>query len=157
MSAVYIGLGSNTGDRSANLATARDMLCDAGILITAESPIEKTDPVDFIDQPKFLNQVIRATTELPPRELLIRLKDIERTMGRVPTFPKGPRSIDLDILLYDDLVLSEDDLQIPHHALTQRQFVMREILHLNENIIEPASGRLLREVYDEKFPHQEYQ
>jgi len=123
MSTIYLALGTNLGDRLANLSSAIEALSPV-LRVTRESTIYETPPWGFIDQPAFLNMVVEAETSLEPRALLTYLKRQEDELGRVESFRYGPRQIDLDILFYDDLVLDEDDLQIPHPRLHERAFVL---------------------------------
>src|SRR5512141_2293148 len=106
MATVYIGLGSNLGDREKSLAEAVHRLASIpGITIVKQSSVLETEPVDYLEQPRFLNSIIAIETNLTPGELLSRTKGIELELGRQKTIPKGPRTIDLDILLYDDIIL----------------------------------------------------
>jgi 2-amino-4-hydroxy-6-hydroxymethyldihydropteridine diphosphokinase len=103
--------------------------------------------VDFTDQPDFLNQVVKIETVLDPIQLIEELKRIETAVGRKKTFSKGPREIDLDILLYDDLVLESEKLVIPHPAIPYRQFVLRHLLELEPELRDPVSGSMYREMF----------
>lgn len=133
---VYIGLGSNLGDRSANLARARREIGRIpGTRIDAESSIEETEPVDFIDQPKFLNQVVRVVTDMKPEELLDALQNIETRMGRVRDIPKGPRVIDCDILLYGCETIATGRLDVPHPEIKSRDFVLRQMREIDPDCI----------------------
>ncbi len=141
MARVYIGLGTNLGDRAANLIKARlELLKNKDIGIIKESSIEETDPVDYTDQPRFLNQVILIRTETAPVELLRLLKAVEKKLGRKTSFPKGPRIIDLDILLYDDINMKTADLVIPHPEIRNRKFIIRHLLEIDPNIADPETG-----------------
>ena len=140
MALVYIGLGSNLGDRLSNLKRARTEIINNNFDIVKESSIEETDPVDFIAQPKFLNQVMLIKTEAAPAGLLQILKKIEKKLGRESTLPKGPRIIDLDILLYDDIILNTDYLTIPHPEIKNRKFVMKHLLEIDPGLADPATG-----------------
>jgi 2-amino-4-hydroxy-6-hydroxymethyldihydropteridine diphosphokinase len=150
---VYIGLGTNLGDRFQNLARAKELLISRGVIIEAESPVDETDPVDFYDQPKFLNQVIRISTNHSPLDLLDLLLGIETMMGRIRNISKGPRIIDLDILLYGNLILNEDRLTIPHSAICKRDFVLRHLISLDPDLCDPLSGKTFSEVYREGKLH----
>ena len=157
MARAYIGLGTNLGDREGNLARAARLLAEAGdIRLLKKSSLEETVPVDYAGQPDFLNQVVLAETELAPRELLDALQKIEYAMGRVRTVPKGPRVIDLDLLLYDALVYRDDALTLPHPGIVKRPFVMREMLELDGELSDPVSGKKDREVlrHAENREHQ---
>ncbi|MEX0783374.1 MAG: 2-amino-4-hydroxy-6-hydroxymethyldihydropteridine diphosphokinase [Dehalococcoidia bacterium] len=123
MTTVLIALGSNLGDRLANLRAAVALLPDHGVLVTRTSSVWETAPVPA-DQPPFLNAALRAETELVPAELLAALKSIEHALGRRPSRRWGPRPIDLDILFYGDDRLSTPDLTIPHPLVADRAFVL---------------------------------
>lgn len=152
MAEVFIGLGSNLGDRERSIAAAKERMAASGKLdILAESSIDETVPVDVADQPMFLNQVVLAETELPPLDLLSLLKEIEKELGRVRTIPKGPRTIDLDILLYGRMAYRDDALVIPHPELERRPFVLKHVLELHPEAAHPVTGKPYREVY----PHAE--
>ena len=120
---VYLALGTNLGDREANLARARELL-SAKAVVLETSPIYITPPWGYKDQPDFLNQVLKVQTELAPRRLLRFLKKVESKMGRIKTFRNGPRLIDIDILFYGQRVIREKDLCIPHPRLHERAFVL---------------------------------
>jgi 2-amino-4-hydroxy-6-hydroxymethyldihydropteridine diphosphokinase len=147
MAIAYIGLGSNLGDREKHLANAIQHLlsrCPATIL--DKSSIIETDPVDYLDQPPFLNQVIVIETSLAPHDLLLTLKQAEADLGRTKSFPKGPRTIDLDILLYDDIMLKTDDLTIPHPEIKNRKFILQHLIELDPDLLDPTTGRKYREL-----------
>jgi 2-amino-4-hydroxy-6-hydroxymethyldihydropteridine diphosphokinase len=105
------------------------------------SPIYETEPWGFLDQPAFLNQALQAETDLPPLDLLTYLKDLEAQLGRMPNFRYGPRLIDIDILLYDDLVLSLPGLEIPHPRLAERAFILVPLVDLAPDLRYPGNGR----------------
>ncbi|TAL30149.1 MAG: 2-amino-4-hydroxy-6-hydroxymethyldihydropteridine diphosphokinase [Spirochaetes bacterium] len=143
---VFIGLGSNLGDRAENLARARRAIgALEGTELLGESSCEETDPVDFLAQPRFLNQVVCIGTPLSPPELLDALLGIERSMGRTRGAPKGPRIIDLDILLFGDIILRTDTLTIPHPRIWERDFVVRHLVQLDRDLRDPVSARYFRE------------
>jgi 2-amino-4-hydroxy-6-hydroxymethyldihydropteridine diphosphokinase len=142
MPLAYIGLGSNLGDREATIRRALELL-SAGddIEVTAVSSLEETDPVGYEDQPRFLNGAAALRTELPPRELLERLFDVERQLGRIRTGPRfGPRTIDLDLLLYGQESIDEPGLRIPHPRLAERRFVLEPLVELDRNLQVPGRG-----------------
>lgn len=134
---VYLALGSNLGDRSANLEAALEAL-PPSVRVLLRSPIYETPPWGHTDQPNFLNQVVLAETELTPQDLLTYLKRLEEQLGRQPSFPNGPRKIDLDILFYDDLVLETPALTIPHPRLAERTFVLTPLADLAPDLIHPV-------------------
>lgn len=121
--AAYVGVGANLGDARAAVTTALDALSEVGTL-RARSSLYRTRPWGFAEQPDFVNAVALVHTGLPPRALLAALKELERRMGRTPARRWGPRAIDLDLLLYDDLALDEGDVRVPHPHLFQRAFVL---------------------------------
>jgi 2-amino-4-hydroxy-6-hydroxymethyldihydropteridine diphosphokinase len=133
----YLCLGTNLGDRPANLAAARSALSEFSHL-EASSSIYETEPWGYADQPRFLNQVIRISTALEPEDLLAALKNIETRLGRQPTFRYGPRPIDIDILFYDDLLYNSGSLIIPHPRLASRAFVLVPLMELAPDFIHPG-------------------
>jgi 2-amino-4-hydroxy-6-hydroxymethyldihydropteridine diphosphokinase len=142
---VYLGLGTNLGDRPKNLQAASDALHPEVTLLRA-SPVYETEPWGYAQQPAFLNQVLEAETELTPQELLMHVKALEARLGRTPTFHYGPRLIDIDILLYDDLVLQTPDLVIPHPHLTERAFVLVPLTDLVPNLKLPTTKQSIQEL-----------
>lgn len=146
MKTVYIGLGSNLGDRAAHLGEARRRMEELGIRIARASGIYETAPRDVADQPWFLNQVVEATTERLPRQLMARLLRIERDMGRRRRIPKGPRCIDLDILLYGTSIVGAPGLQIPHPRIGERRFVLEPLAELAADLRDPRSGLTIRQM-----------
>jgi len=127
MSRIYIALGSNLGDKKANLDKAVKLMQDHGIKIEAVSKYIISEPYGVTDQPEFLNAVVRAETVLPPLDLLDILLEIENTMGRVRLRHWGERNIDLDLLLYDDVHMNTEKLTIPHPDMKNREFVMKPL------------------------------
>lgn len=138
MKLVYIGLGSNLGDRAESLRTARERLEEAGLRITRVSSLYETAPRDLPDQPWFLNQVVEAETDLLPLQLLGKLQRIEKTMGRRRIIAKGPRVIDLDILLYGRAVIHHTGLEIPHPRMKERRFVLEPLAELTPEMRLPS-------------------
>ena len=144
MTRTYVGLGSNIGDREAMLRRALELLSAApGIELVAASSIRETDPVDLVDQPRFLNAAAALETELPPRELLDRLLAIERELGRTRDGPRfGPRTIDLDLLVHGDEVLDDPGLTVPHPRLHERRFALEPLAELEPSLVVPGRGRI---------------
>jgi 2-amino-4-hydroxy-6-hydroxymethyldihydropteridine diphosphokinase len=142
MPLVYIGLGSNLGDREATIRRALELLEAAGeIEVDALSSLRETDPVGYEDQPRFLNGAAALRTELVPRVLLERLQAVERELGRDRSGPRfGPRTIDLDLLLYGDERIEEPGLEIPHPRLAERRFVLEPLAELDESLEVPGRG-----------------
>jgi 2-amino-4-hydroxy-6-hydroxymethyldihydropteridine diphosphokinase len=124
---VWLALGSNLGDREGYLAAARAALKGAGVAVIRESRVVETEPLGITDQPRFLNQVLEVETELEPRALLERVKQIEQQVGRQHRQRWGPREIDVDILRYDDREVNEPGLRIPHPELPNRPFLLELI------------------------------
>ena len=146
MKTVYLGLGSNLGDRAAHLSEARDRLQVCGVQIERASSLYETEPRDLRHQPWFLNQVLEASTDLFPRQLLSRIQKIEREMGRRKIVPKGPRIIDIDILFIGDSVVDTDNLQIPHPHLAERRFVLEPLAELAPDLRHPVTAQTIREM-----------
>jgi 2-amino-4-hydroxy-6-hydroxymethyldihydropteridine diphosphokinase len=137
----YLSLGSNVGDREANLRAAIERLP-----VLRTSPIYETEPVDYTDQPWFLNLVVEVETHLSPHELLKTTSRIEHELGRTRDIPKGPRTIDIDILLFGDTVMNTPDLQIPHPRMAERRFVLAPLADLAPALRHPVTQRTVREM-----------
>jgi 2-amino-4-hydroxy-6-hydroxymethyldihydropteridine diphosphokinase len=136
---IYLGLGTNLGDRKANLRDAATGLVPKVKVLRASS-IYDTEPWGFLDQPAFLNQVIEGETDLTPLDLLAFLKDLEITLGRKVSFLYGPRLIDMDILLYDMAVINTPELTIPHPRLAERAFMLVPLAELAPELSHPLLG-----------------
>jgi 2-amino-4-hydroxy-6-hydroxymethyldihydropteridine diphosphokinase len=132
----YVGLGANLGDREASIRRAAEALGARRL-----STIRETEPWGYVDQPRFLNAVAELETELPPRALLDRLLEVERDLGRTREGPRyGPRTIDLDLLLYGDERVEERGLTVPHPRLHERAFVLEPLAELDPGIVVPGIG-----------------
>ena len=136
MTLVYLALGSNLGEREANLSEARQRLADHGARVLRASRVVESEPFGVTDQPRFLNQVVEAEWGGSPRELLLAAKQVEGEVGRTPSARWGPREIDVDILLFGDERLAEPDLVIPHPGLRERSFVREPLRELRPDILE---------------------
>lgn len=142
---VYLGLGTNKGDRIANLEAAVQALSPK-IEVVQRSPIYRTPPWGYTDQPDFLNMALEARTKLTPSELLKYLKTLEAQVGRTATFRWGPREIDIDILLYDDLLLETPKLTIPHPQMHERAFVLVPLADLAPDLRHPKLNQRIADL-----------
>lgn len=145
MAVVYLGLGSNCGDRLANLRSAARRL-HARVTITQVSSVYETEPVGYAKQPWFLNAVMEGFTDLDPDALLQFSLDIERELGRVRPFPNAPRTIDIDILLYGELNVALPTLTIPHPRLTERGFTLCPLTEIAPHLEHPISGEAMESI-----------
>ena len=143
MTRAFVGLGSNLGDREATILRALARLQDEPELrLVRVSSLRETEPVGYVDQPQFLNGVAELETELPARDLLTRLLAIERELGRTRGEgpPLGPRTIDLDLLLYGEDTIAEAGLQVPHPRMHVRRFVLEPLAEVAPDIVVPGHG-----------------
>ena len=145
MAIAYIGLGSNLGDRAAYLQAALDRLGMLGT-VGAVSPFLETDPAGYAEQPRFLNAAVRLRTTLPPDDLLREMLSIETALGRVRTVRWGPRTIDLDLLLYDDLVRDDPGLTVPHPRMHERRFVLEPLAAIAPAAVHPLLGQTISQL-----------
>lgn len=158
---IFLGLGTNLGDREANLVMARDLLMKHDVLVLGQSNVLETEPLGGLDQPLYLNQVIECQTELSPRELLLACKQVEKEMGRPVSVNLGnvqfgkkeeprlrrvweSRIIDIDILFYGDWIVKEDKLVIPHPSLQDRAFVLEGLCDLCPDFVHPVLKKTLK-------------
>lgn len=142
---VYLALGTNLGDRPANLKQAIASLTPQ-LEVKLKSQVYETPPWGVENQPKFLNQVIKAQTYLDPEPLLKHLKRLEVALGRIPSIPNGPRLIDIDILFYDDLVVDKPSIVIPHPRLQERGFVLLPLMEIAPNLVHPVNKKSVRDM-----------
>lgn len=142
MPLVYVGLGANLGDREVTIRAALDLLgVHDEIEVIRVSALRETDPVGYADQPRFLNGAAALETTLGPRDLLELMLGVERDLGRLRDGRRfGPRTIDLDLLLYGDAVVDEPGLEIPHPRLTERAFVLEPLAELDPELVIPGRG-----------------
>jgi 2-amino-4-hydroxy-6-hydroxymethyldihydropteridine diphosphokinase len=148
---VFIGIGSNEGDREANCMKAIEHLKQKGIAARKASSMYETEPWGLKEQPKFINMAVEAETGLSPEELLKALKEVEKEMGRKETVRWGPRIIDLDILLYDDAVINMEHLHIPHPLLHKRDFVLLPLSEIAPDKIHPVLKKNIRQLKEELY------
>lgn len=152
MPIVYIGIGSNLGSREENCIRSVWLLRDSGLIINKESSLYETEPWGVTDQPYFINMAVGAETSLEPEELLEALKAIERQMGRKDAGKWGPRIIDLDILLYDYLVIRTPKLCIPHPLMHMREFVLRPLSEIAPDVLHPLLKKTISTLMSEIKP-----
>lgn len=143
---IYLSLGSNLGDRAANIARALAALNAAGIRVTRQSSLYATEPVGFRTQPWFLNAAAEAQTSLLPLQLLHVLAEIQRSLGRRPRYDNGPRTLDIDILFYGAALIRLPQLEIPHPRLAARRFVLAPLAEIAPALRHPALGATIAEL-----------
>src|ERR1700676_1502706 len=144
---VYLSLGSNVGDRGEHLRNAIRRLETTGRVIEV-SPVYETEPVEFTEQPWFLNCAVALETGKGPRELMAALLGIEEAMGRRRIQTKGPRSIDIDILLFENEIIDSKELTIPHPAMHERRFVLEPLAEIAPQVLHPVLKKTIRELRD---------
>jgi len=143
MPRAYVGLGANLGDREETLARAVALLAAAeGVDVLAVSELRETDPVGVVDQARFLNGAVAVETKLSARKLLDTLLAIERSLGRVRAERWGPRTVDLDLLLYGDEIVDEPGVRVPHPRLHERGFALEPLAELDPELVIPGRGRV---------------
>jgi 2-amino-4-hydroxy-6-hydroxymethyldihydropteridine diphosphokinase len=148
MKTVYLSLGSNLGDRERNLGAALGKLASRDFCISRVSSVYETEPVDTNDQRWFLNLAVEAATDLFPMQLLWRIAKVEHALGRVRTVTNGPRTIDIDILLYSRAVIHSPALEVPHPRMAHRRFVLAPLAELAPDLRHPVTRRTIREMLD---------
>ncbi len=146
---IYLSLGSNVGDRAAQIARAIEALVAAGVKVARRSALYATEPVDFQAQSWFLNCVLEAQTELMPRQLLRVLQEVERSLGRRKIVRRGPRTMDIDILFYGSSVVHMADLEVPHPRVAERRFVLVPLAELSPGLRHPTLHKTALELLAE--------
>ena len=147
MKTAYLGLGSNLGDRQHNLERALELLeAGGGVEIVRRSSIYETEPQELKSQPWFLNMVVEIRTALFPMQLLARIARIESELGRQRVVAKGPRTVDIDILLFGNFVIDTPKLMVPHPGLTERRFVLEPLVELAPELRHPVLRKTMREL-----------
>jgi len=146
MAVVYLGIGSNLGDKQGNCLGALERLSTKGVTISKRSAFYETQPWGIVDQPDFVNMAVQAETWMTPEELLGALKEIEKEMGRKVSSRWGPRLIDLDLLLYDGRIVQSRDLVIPHPLLHQRDFVLLPLAEIAPDAVHPVLKMTIAEI-----------
>jgi 2-amino-4-hydroxy-6-hydroxymethyldihydropteridine diphosphokinase len=149
---VYLGLGSNLGDREEHLRRAVEELQGPDLRIVRLSPLYETEPVEYTRQAWFVNQIAEAETELFPMQLLSRMGRVERALGRVRGIPKGPRVIDIDILFFGRAVVRTAKLEIPHPRIAERRFVLAPLADLTPDLRHPVTRKTIREMLEAAPP-----
>jgi 2-amino-4-hydroxy-6-hydroxymethyldihydropteridine diphosphokinase len=152
---VYLSLGSNIGDRAANLNAAIAELPGAGVSVSKVSSFYETEPVDYLQQDWFLNCVVEGETDLRAQNLLTRLREIETRLGSKKVIAKGPRILDIDILLYGDETIATAELQVPHPRMTQRRFVLVPLAEIAPDLRHPSWNASAKELLAATADHSE--
>ena len=146
MKTAFLALGANVGDREGNLRDALRQLESEELRVVQRSSLYETAPQEVLDQPWFLNAVVEVETSLFPLQLLARIRQVERDMGRRRVTPKGPRNIDIDILFYGRSVIAAPELEVPHPRMAQRRFVLEPLAEIAPDFRDPLTGKTANEM-----------
>ncbi len=146
MKLVYLGLGSNIGNREAQIDSALEALNTPDLRLLRRSSLYETEPIGFRDQGWFLNMVAEFETDLFPKQLLHRMQKVEMSMGRVRTVRNGPRTIDIDVLLFGSAVINTQELEVPHPRYRERRFTLAPLAELNPNLRDPVTHQSMAEM-----------
>ncbi len=146
MRTAYLSLGSNLGNREQHLAQALALLKSPEVRVLRQSRILETDPVGYLDQPRFLNMAVELETSLFPKQLLRHCQRIETALGRVRTFQNAPRTLDIDIILFGRSILALPGLEIPHPRFRERAFVLEPLAELVPDLRDPVTGKSIRQL-----------
>ncbi|AJD32981.1 MULTISPECIES: 2-amino-4-hydroxy-6-hydroxymethyldihydropteridine diphosphokinase [Clostridium] len=149
MHTAYIAFGSNIGDKKDYIKKALEKIEERGMKIIKVSPVYETEPYGVLDQDSFLNGVVKIETNLTSEDLIEVLLDIEKQLDRVRERRWGPRTIDLDIIFYDNLIINKNNLIIPHKDMENREFVLKPLCDIDENFIHPVLKKSVKQLYDE--------
>jgi 2-amino-4-hydroxy-6-hydroxymethyldihydropteridine diphosphokinase len=149
MECVYLALGSNLGDREEYLRAGMRGLLHRGIDIVKSAAIYSTEPLEVLDQPWFLNTVVEVKTTLAPEELLVRCLDVEKQNDRIRDARKGPRTLDIDVIFYGNVILHNPHLTIPHPSFAARRFVLVPLTEIAPDFVDPLSGKTIQRLLAE--------